>query len=153
MDKNLNIASAEFESLARVVLSTGGTLKFCARGSSMRPWIRSGDKLEAYPVSPGAIRRGDVLLGSIHGRLVVHRVIKIRKPKDGGLEFLLRGDALAAADGWIKADQVLGKVSAVHRSILVGSIRKGADCFLLWWWLLPGMRFAYRLASRIVRRL
>ena len=111
----LDINSAQFLDLAGEILNQGHRLRFHARGISMRPVIRDGDLLEIEAVPVEVIRRGDILLYRIHGsHLLVHRVIQIRPQPEGRL-FLIQGDALLQADGWIPGEHILGRVRRLER--------------------------------------
>lgn len=111
----LDINSAQFLDLAGEILSQGHRLRFHARGISMRPVIRDGDLLEIEALPPRAVRHGDILLYRLTGSyLLVHRVIKIQRQPEG-LLFLIQGDALLKADGWVPEGQILGRVRRLER--------------------------------------
>ena len=100
-----------FETLAAQLLGQKNSIRFRAAGSSMRPFILDGDDVEIQPVAPPTLKRGDIVLICLSsGRLLLHRVVQVRPHK-----FLIQGDALLVADGWVDSDQVLGKVSAIYR--------------------------------------
>jgi len=102
----------DFAALTCDVLANGGIMRFTARGGSMRPFIRSGDVLNVRPIEEGQpLQIGDVLLGRPSSkRLVAHRLQRIRP---GGL--LLQGDACASPDGWLRPEDVLGRVTSIER--------------------------------------
>ena len=105
------IDTGEFEALAADILKADGTLRFRARGDSMRPFIRNDDMIELEQAQPGRLRFGDVVLCRLgNGRLVVHRITRL---KDGAAR--VQGDARAMPDGWVPLAQVLGRVTAVER--------------------------------------
>ncbi len=111
---DLQISPSEFGALAAEILESGHSLRFRARGASMRPFLRDGDLLHVQPVSLPAIRRGDVVLCRAGDHLVAHRVINIRR-EHGQFILIVQGDALAYPDGRIFPDQVLGRVVTVER--------------------------------------
>lgn len=107
---------AELLPLLRELLARGGHLPLVARGDSMRPALRSGDRLVLGPVDGAGVRPGEIVLWSHRGRVVVHRVVELR-----GSELRTRGDAAAEDDGWVPRAAVLGRVVRSQR----GSSRLG----------------------------
>src|SRR5262245_40148745 len=96
--------------LAAPFLRSGSTLRLRARGSSMLPFLRDGDLLEIWPVSPVEIQVGDVICYEPSpGALCLHRVVT----RDGR-GFVTRGDALTHVEV-VPAGSVLGRVRAVAR--------------------------------------
>lgn len=93
------------------VLERGVPFRFTARGSSMRPFIRSGDVLTLSPLRGRAPRLGEVVAGRTGGdRLVVHRVVAA-----GAGTCELRGDNCPGSDGSVPLEAVLGVVTRVER--------------------------------------
>lgn len=80
-------------------------------GSSMRPFFRAGDMVAVQPVSPGAVRRGSVILFSAHegAPRIMHRVVKIFR-ENGLCRYLCQGDNRFSPDEWVDEEQVLGKI-------------------------------------------
>ncbi len=109
-------ASAEVDiaTLAEGLLAHGRTIKFSAPGGSMRPTIRGGEVIHVEPVRPASIGAGDIILFHQGTRIVAHRVVRIAQLR-GTRAFLTRGDAAFAADPWVAAGAVMGKVVAVER--------------------------------------
>lgn len=102
---------------ARAALAQGGVLGLRLKGGSMRPFLRSGDFLEIQSFSAEHYHLGDVLLFETGGgRLLVHRLVRLRRAAGEGVRFLLQGDAVRHTDGWIGPHQVLGRVMAVTRA-------------------------------------
>jgi hypothetical protein len=139
----------EVEALAASFLGNGQSLRFQARGKSMRPFIQDGDLVEVQPVPSATIQRGDVLFCRLaDGRLVIHRVVQV---KPGALR--LQGDALLFSDGNIPAENVLGRVDSLTRqgkSIRLNSPwMKLLSCFLLF--TAPFRAVLARLTRRINR--
>jgi hypothetical protein len=64
------------------VLRKGHKVKFKAPGSSMHPTIRNGDIIIAEPISPAAVKVGDIILYQNTLGVVAHRVMEIIKRKD-----------------------------------------------------------------------
>ena len=78
--------------------------------ASMWPVIRPGDAIR-FRRSSRRPRPGEIWVaerGAIH---LVHRVLWVRA--DGSV--LLKGDYLAASDGWFPAERCFGAVSAISR--------------------------------------
>ena len=101
--------------LCQEVLAKGSTFQFRALGSSMFPFIRSGDLLTTKAVDPTDIAIGEVLLYQREGRSFVHRLIK-KKIIDGVHLFTTHGDHLTFSDPAIRSSQILGKVISVERN-------------------------------------
>jgi len=89
-----------------------GPLVIEARGVSMRPWLRPGDRVQLETRPP---RLGDVALVRSSGRLVLHRLRRRR-----GRHWLVQGDARPRPDGWIEADAILGVAVARARAAAPG---------------------------------
>lgn len=106
------MGTAELAELIAAVHGKGAAVRFPARGHSMRPAIRDGDVITVSPLGRLTPRRGDVLAFRLPGqpRLLVHRVRRCRRER-----FLLQGDGVRTADGWITAGDVLGIVTRVER--------------------------------------
>ena len=135
----LTLEHADFEALAKEILACANCLRFRASGSSMRPFIWDGDLIELYPLGPGPLRRGDVVLCRLGpGRLVLHRIVRL-EPSAAGPRLLIQGDARLAPDGSISAEAVLGRAVAVCH----GTHRYSMDSRLVrslvsvWMWLAP----------------
>jgi len=110
--------SAAFAELSAEILQAGAALRFRARGASMAPLVRDGDVLLVRPVTPGAVRVGDVVLCTLGSgapaRVVVHRVVR-RLAGPDGCQFMVQGDAVARPDGVIGEAQIYGRVTAIER--------------------------------------
>jgi signal peptidase I len=92
-----------------------GFLRLRVSGVSMEPTITDGEVVRVRPVSAEQIRRGDVIVFHMEGRLVAHRVSRVLKSGSEGL-FVTRGDAMQESDLPVSADQILGVVDSVERS-------------------------------------
>jgi len=82
----------------------GGRLEIRARGVSMRPWLRPGDRVRLERRPP---RRGDVALIALPERVVLHRLVRRR-----GDAWFVRGDARRGCDGWVGSSQILAVATA-----------------------------------------
>ncbi len=112
------IGSDQFIDLAAEILASGSTLRFRARGGSMRPFIQDGDLLEIHPLLDRPVRVGDILLFRYAQHpLLVHRVVRVAPPSslDPSPGFITQGDAVLRPDGCIPAQAVLGWVASIER--------------------------------------
>ena len=130
-----------------------GAAQFRAQGSSMRPLMRSGDVLRVRREELHRVRFGDVAVFTREGRIFAHRVISTRV-EDGRRVLITKGDAFREPDEPVRADELLGCVTARTRGRnrisldtweqralgkLVGCVSVCAS-----WWL-PGARALKRI--------
>ena len=128
--RSLDCTSGEFAEVGSDFLRAGISLRFSARGASMRPLVRDGDVLFVEPVDASGISVGDVVLcRDSNGRVLVHRVIRRSKDRSN-TRFLIHGDQVSRPDGWFTADQVLGRVSSFERDRVHVDMRQPALRFL-----------------------
>ena len=104
------LASEEFLVLAEATLRRGQRFRFRAAGTSMEPFIRSGDILTVDPVDDRAIRPGDVALYRCAEGPRVHRVTGRT-----GAAFRVQGDAPGCLAEEVDRGDVLGRVGTVER--------------------------------------
>jgi hypothetical protein len=97
--------------LAAEVLRSGGVIRLQALGTSMLPSIWPGDVLCIENNSGEATVPGDIVLVARDCRFFIHRLIEKRDA-----QCVTRGDSLPRNDTPVAEDQVLGKVSAIHRT-------------------------------------
>lgn len=99
------------EPILQDLLAEGLSVEVPVTGTSMSPFIRSGDTITLAPIGRHVSRRGDIVgFPRPDGRLVVHRVIALR---DGRV--LTRGDAATDEDGWIDAQAITCRVEGIER--------------------------------------
>ena len=115
----LSLSGTAFATLLRAVLDKGVPFWFRATGFSMSPFIRNGDVLTVSPLS-GRARLGDVVafIRQGTGGLAIHRVVGTSA---GGC--LIRGDNSSRDDGYVAAENILGRITKVERNgkkILLG---------------------------------
>jgi signal peptidase I len=116
----MDLAQPEALDLLTHLLSRNTAVRFTVTGDSMRPFLAGGETVLLRRVLPAEIRRGDLLLcrqaGQAGGRLLLHRVVRIRRRT--GLPALIQtqGDALRTPDAPVPESQVVGRVSAVART-------------------------------------
>lgn len=81
----------------------------------MRPLVRDGDILLMEPLGARRIRIGDVVMSSVQPeRIVVHRVVKCQL-NNKATYYLLQGDQVSHADGWVQQEQIFGRLVAIDR--------------------------------------
>jgi hypothetical protein len=84
-----------------------GPVEVRALGVSMRPWLRSGERILLERRPP---RRGDVALVVWEGRLLLHRLVRRRAGS-----WLVAGDGRRHVDGWVEGTDVLAVATSRHR--------------------------------------
>lgn len=123
----LVLSSADMADFVAAVLERGVPFRFAARGSSMCPFIRSGDVLTLSPLTGRAPRLGEVVAGRGGGdRLLVHRVVTA-----GAATCELRGDNCSESDGRVPLGAVLGVVTRVERDGRAKRLGTGPEGALL----------------------
>lgn len=106
----MNVACRELVPIIQAALSTGARVRFTATGGSMIPHIRSGEVVELEGIAFTEVAAGDVILARRpDGVYVLHRVARL----DDGRAYLV-SDA-GRHDGWIEADQIVGRAASVVR--------------------------------------
>ncbi len=107
--------SSEKAELVVEALRLTGAVRLRVFGSSMRPWLRSGDILLIRRENPVRVLRGEIVLFARGGVLFVHRVI--RKSWQGGQPLLVtKGDAFPEEDPPLSSCEFLGRVARVIRA-------------------------------------
>ncbi len=102
--------------LSRDILEKGKSIRFQAKGWSMRPFIRDGDFIVVSPVKSSSIRKGDVVFyPNAENKIIVHRIIRKYKQK-GRMTVLIKGDASFSSPEKMDIQNVLGKVIAIERN-------------------------------------
>jgi len=98
------------------LLSLGHGVRFRAKGGSMQPTIREGEVITVAPVKPRDVKQRDVILYRNKGRVVVHRVARIRRKEGNRVLFITRGDGSCSCDAPVESHQILGAVVSVQRN-------------------------------------
>ncbi len=93
----------------------GKSVRFQARGVSMKPLVRDGDVLVVEPLGQDRPCVGEVVLCSTASEhVVVHRVIRQQFKK--GIQYSqVQGDQIPQPDGWMSDEAVLGRVMSLER--------------------------------------
>lgn len=116
MKKRILSSEIDLLALSRDILRRGKSLRFQARGWSMRPFIRDGDFITISPVENSSLKTGDVVLYLGAGnQIVVHRIINKYK-KERRVTMLIKGDAALGSAEKVDAQNVLGKVTIIERN-------------------------------------
>jgi hypothetical protein len=102
----------------------------------MLPAAWPGDILSISSCDARQALPGDIVLFTLDGRLVAHRVVE-RVSDQGSSYWITRGDSLSCNDPPVSQDQLLGRISAIQR----GNRR-----------LVPRLTLWSRTASWIIRR-
>jgi len=110
--EELILSSYDILALAEDVLNHGGSLRFTAKGFSMKPSIKHNDIVTVSSVEGKRLRVGDVILlrKDKDSQVMVHRIRKIK-----GKRYITRGDNSYENDGWITRDMIYGFISKVER--------------------------------------
>jgi signal peptidase I len=102
--------------LSRDMLEKGKSIRFQAKGWSMRPFIRDGDFIVVSPVKSSSIRKGDIVFYSnAENEIIVHRIIRKYKKNDR-ITVLIKGDASFGPPEKVDIQKVLGKAKAIERN-------------------------------------
>jgi len=104
--------------LSKDIFRRGKSIRFQARGWSMRPFIRDGDFIVVSPIENFSIKTGDVVFCiTTENKVIVHRVIrKHEKDKDNRIIMFIKGDAAFSSPEKVEMQNVLGKVVEVERN-------------------------------------
>ncbi len=99
--------------LIQAVHEKGAAFRFRARGFSMSPSVRDGDRIIIEPMAGAAPDIGDITAFTQPetGKLTVHRVIGKK-----GNSYLLKGDNVQEDDGYVPEKNILGRVKVIERS-------------------------------------
>ncbi len=98
------------------LLNRGTSIRFQAKGFSMRPFIREEDFITVSPIENSSISIGDVVFFvSADDQIIVHRVIRKYK-KDGRVTLVVKGDASFGSPENVDIQNILGKVVAIERN-------------------------------------
>jgi signal peptidase I len=149
------VESDELLELSRDLAADGTTMLYQGRpqGGSMRPFVRSGDRIIVERVGEESIRLKDILVFChARGNLVAHRLIRIENV-DGRRRYVTRGDAFRQADPPCAYDDIVGKAVRILRGDMEIPLdgwwhRRRVDLWLL---IRPALLFG-RAAWRRIRR-
>jgi len=123
------VVESSVAALCREVLAREGELWFRIDGHSMRPLLRSGDRVLIRPCSIEALTGGDLVLLDVGNSLCLHRVI-MSAGWCGTGRVNTKGDACGRWDLPVAADSVIGKGIAIRRGPLMLALDGMAGRFL-----------------------
>ncbi|OGW17824.1 MAG: signal peptidase I [Nitrospinae bacterium RIFCSPLOWO2_12_FULL_45_22] len=151
MRKSVNLGITDLLELSQAILEKGNSIRFQAKGWSMRPFIQDGDFIIVSPVQNSSIKKGDVVFYSTdENKAIVHRIIKKYK-NNGTTTFLIKGDASFGLPERVDIRNILGKVTAIERK----GWKKRLDTKfyrvigLLFAGISPFSRWTYLIGSRV----
>lgn len=131
-------------------LEKNGSLIYTTVGSSMRPFLRSGEDLMVIEAKTDQrCRVRDVILYRRRsGKYVLHRIMAVREE-----DYVLCGDNCWDLEPGIRDDQVLGVLTAVIRDGKRLDVReKNYRAKVFAWWLLYPVRAVFiRIRNSIDR--
>lgn len=85
-------------------LRAGETVTFTARGQSMHPRVRDGQRVTVEPVDGADVRRKDVVLARVNGVFYLHLVSGI---SNGSVRI---SNNHGKVNGWTSASNVYGRL-------------------------------------------
>ena len=113
-DKDLNTDKADFLELSQELLERGALLRFQAQGSSMHPFIKSGDIIVIEPRNGNSVITGDIIFyRRPDGSPTAHRLLRI-KGRKGNISLITKGDAMKYSDPPVTGAQVMGRVMLIE---------------------------------------
>jgi len=109
-----SISSIDLMELMQAVLAKDGVFQFRAGGSSMTPFIRSGDVITIASLDRRGARLGMVVAFKhpAGGHLVIHRIVGVAP----GAVFIKGDNSPHRTDGWIPVGNLLGRVLEIRRN-------------------------------------
>lgn len=111
--------------LLREMLRRGLAVRLRVTGRSMGPFMKGGEIVTIESAPAPSLRRGDLIFFTRGARSPkLHRIIRIRRGKDGRRCFVTAGDAMRDYDAVVREEEVLGRVSAVEAGGAGGKPRR-----------------------------
>ena len=137
--------------LSNNLIERGASIRFRAKGFSMRPFIQDGDLITVSPLQNFPVKAGDVVLyKTADDRAIVHRVIQ-KTRIDSKAAFSIKGDATFGQPEEVDKKMVLGRVTAIERN----GLKRRLDTKLyrliglVFAMLSPFSRWIYPLGSKV----
>lgn len=118
--------NAEMFAIVAEQLQDGRNVKVSVLGRSMRPFYSSGRAIVLHPITPEAVRWGNVVLAKISSEPVhyaVHRIIAVE-----GERITLMGDGNPRGVEVVDRDEIYGYIE--WRGVAL-------FCARVWYWLRP----------------
>jgi signal peptidase I len=148
------LSNSDLLKLSSNLIEKSASIRFRAKGFSMRPFIQDGDLITVSPLRDSTIRVGDVVLcKTADDRAIVHRMIQ-KTTKSNRAIFFIKGDAAFGQPEEVDTKRVLGRVVAIERN---GRERKLDTKLyriigLFFAGLSPFSRWIYPLGSKVKRK-
>lgn len=124
------------------MLAQGKSVKFRAKGNSMRPFIR-GDSDTLLLTPPSNLRKGDIVLAKTENNsYIIHRIIKINENT-----ILLAGDNNLFQQEKCSKPDTFGTVKVIIRDGKKHNLTSPTSRLLalIWYLLLPLRRLHYKI--------
>ena len=146
MKNNILLNNTDFLKLCDSISKKDASIRFQAKGFSMRPFIQDGDLITVSPLRNSSGRVGDVVLyKTADDRVIAHRVI-LKTIKDNRTEFFIKGDASFGQPEKVDTKRVLGRITVIERNgrkrklntrtyRMIGLVFAGLSPFS--WWIYP----------------
>lgn len=84
--------------------------------NSMSPLLKAGDKVSIRSISPGVLKKGDIIVYRINNHLYVHRYIYKTETKDNSCKLITKADNLPNFDQWkVPLEELFGKVISIKK--------------------------------------
>ena len=116
MRKIAHLRNADLLELSKDIFRKGKSIRFQAKGWSMRPFIRDGDFIVVSPIKNSSIKTGNVVFCiTTENKIKVHRVIR-KHEKGNRIIMFIKGDATFSSPEKVEMQNVIGKVVAVERN-------------------------------------
>ncbi|MBD3183177.1 hypothetical protein GF312_12855 [Candidatus Poribacteria bacterium] len=124
----ISLSDSALTELLRSILKRGLPFKFCAKGTSMHPFIRGGDVITVSPLIDKTPGIGNVVAFTHpkNNKLMVHRIYG-KTPKG----YKIKGDNITVSDGIIPDDYILGYVTGIERNAKSISLGLGLERYLI----------------------
>lgn len=145
------LSNSDLLKLSRTLIERDTSIRFQAKGFSMRPFIRDGDLITVSPLWNSPVKAGDVVLyKTADDRAIVHRVIRKTGIK-GRMIFFIKGDAVFGQSEEVDLKNILGRVTVVERKGLKRKLDTKFYCItgLFFAGLSPFSRWIYPIVSKV----
>lgn len=97
--------------LFKHVIKKEGWIELPSSGNSMFPIIKEGNICRFSSCTPGAIKKGDIILFyTLQGQLIAHRFYKTDRTL-----YYFKGDTNLGFDEPIESRQILGRLEAIYK--------------------------------------
>lgn len=146
MEDSLKIPDTDLLEDCMESLDKGETVLLTAKGNSMHPFIRDGEKILLQKAD--TYRRGDIVLARTDdGKIILHRIISIEGSKEGIVT--LMGDHNLQKRETCPTAGIKGKVESVtgKKGTRLTSSRKFRFLSSVWIALLPLRRVLIRITN------